>query len=500
MQEYWSEIEGHRKLIGEPDEKTESSESLTLIYLRKKEELAPLQSAFMGNFLMMFGSSLEYWLQDIASGDDNNLSLDLIGFEKGLLKKWCDDLPPGADCKLVLNISKAELTKQVFGAVEGPMIFYFYSEGFLETFPKDLATIERDWYRPREKLFILLGDCNCIFVGDILHVFGGVTVDSIRKFVYAPLSDFQKAKLIQRLESRATETHWQNGPRFLLPEYLKFQDRTDPKETILKPKFNKHFMDLTIASIANYTHAEGQGLVSLFEGQKRVEVKSTAAVTVSDDVCDTWFKIYEWIYKDHTHDKLAIARNLITLQPYDRGTLNYSVITSNPDLLLESAPDLYDKFIGDSIKNYFDKLKEASTYVQSKVDSLGQQVSALVDTFIKNLLATAGFIIGTVLSKLIDPNLLRVYPLLVSAFLVYMAVILFVYYPLAWWSYHLTCSEYDHSLKLYKRSFTESDLQKFVGTAFKRRKIYFWCAFGLTALVHVALLVTGYRLLRMKPF
>jgi hypothetical protein len=502
VKEYWQELEKHREFLGQPDERTEGPDNLTLIYRRKKEDLdlALERVPFPASFLELFGDSLSYLLEDVASGDDNNLKLDLPGFRKGFLDEWLKSLSAGAECRLVLIISKNKLIGQVFNAIAGNMLLYFYSESILEILDKDLQSLEQAWFKPGQKFFLLLGDRECTFVGPVLHVFGGATTSVIRGLVYDSLLDAQRSKLITRLQTRSAETRWQDGTRFLLPEYLNFQDKTAKPETRLKPRFNKHLLALTIASIANYTHSEGTSLISLFEGQKRVEVKIAHGATMSDEVCNAWFKIYDWTYTDHTRDKLAIIRNLVTLQPYDSATHNYAMLTSSPDAILQSAPDLYDKFIGDSIKQYFDKLKDASTYVQSKIDSVGQQVTGLVDTFTKNLLATAGFLIGTVLSKLIDPNLSKIYPLLVKAFLVYMGVILLVYYPLAFYSYRLTCREYNHSLSLYKRSFTESDLQRFVGRAFFRRRIYFWVAFVATALVHIALIVSGYYLLRLNQF
>jgi hypothetical protein len=317
-------------------------------------------------------------------------------------------------------------------------------------------------------------------------------VDTIRPFVQESLPDDKKEKLKTRLNTRASETHWQNATQFILPEHLKIKDRTVGGDKVFKPKLNKHFLDLTIASLANYTRSEGAALVLLVEGQKRLEVGPNQIFAVNDAVCSDWFAIYDWTYEDHTRDKMSIIRNLVTLQPYTPEDQNYGVITSNVDTLAKSAKDHYEKFVGESIKTYFDKLKEATTYVQSKVDSVGQQVNGLVDTFTKNLLAIAGFVIGTVLVKLIDPSLARIYPLIALAFVVYMGVILIVYYPLTLGSYLLTAKEYDHSLLLYKRSFTEEDVKTFIGSSFKRRKIHFWIAFVATALVHILLLAAAY--------
>ncbi|MGH9880260.1 MAG: hypothetical protein ACRD6N_02395, partial [Pyrinomonadaceae bacterium] len=398
MKAYWEQLEAHRKLVGSANETHEGPDNLTLVFLRKKEQLTPLQTPSLGDFLQLFGNSLDYVLVDVASGNDNNLKLDRAGFEKGLLKQWSDGLPANAECKLVVNIAKNRLLKEVFGDVQGKILLYFHSQEALKILAEDLVTIENEWFSPGEKLFLVLGDCDCNLVGDILHVFGGVAVDTIRTSVYEPLSDAQTEKLVKRLNTRAAQTHWQNGTRFLLPEYLKVKDRTVAEDRVFKPKINKHFLDLTIASMANYTRSESSGLVWLFEGQKRIEVGPIATVSVSDEVCDTWLEIYDWTYEDHTRDKLAIVRNLITLQPYSPETQNYGVITESAEPLKRSAKDHYDKFIGESIKEYFDKLKEATTYVQSKVAAVGQQVSGLVDTFTKNLLATAGFLLGTVLS------------------------------------------------------------------------------------------------------
>ena len=496
MREYWDQLEKHRQLVGNSNDWNERPDNLTVTYYRKKEDLSALFTPVLGQFLMTFGGSLTYLLQDTASGNDNNLELDQPKFEQGLLKKWIEELPPGAECKLVLVINKTMLRKQVFGEIDGKMVLYFRSDNALSVLAKNLVAIEKEWFAPGQKFFLVLGDIDCFLVGDILHVLGGVTIDTIRRFVYQPLADAAKDKLTAQLNTRAAETHWQNGTEFIVPEYLNFKDQTGKAEITLKAQLNKHFLDLIIASLANYTHSEPSGLVALFEGQKRVEIRSPTIVSIPDEVRATWFEIYDWTYEDHARDKLAIVRNLITLQPYSPETENYGVITSNANFLLSSAKDHYVKFIGDSIKAYFDKLKDATTYVQSKVDSVGQQVSGLVDTFTKNLLATAGFLIGTVLWKIVDPKLAAAYSVIVFAFVAYMILILAVYYPITWWSYHLTCKEYNHSLELYKRSFTESDVMTFIGNSFDKRRMHFWVAFGVTALIHVLLLTAacvGYK-------
>jgi hypothetical protein len=504
VREYAEDLERHRELLGNPSVQATTSETPRTLVFRhsvKKADLARVESGFLVKFLSAFAASIDYRLSETVGGADvNTLVLSLQAVQQGQFTQFVEDLPQDADCSVAFTIDKQSLLRQVFGTIRGKVLLYFYMGPVLQALGEDLLHIEQEWFEPGERLFLLLGEPKCLLEGEVLHILGGATVDTIRRFVYDPLSDTQKETLAARLNTRAAETHWQNATRFLLPEYLQFKDRTDPEDTAIKPRLNKHLLDLTIASLANFTHADGAGLNSLFEGQKRVEVRTVGTVTVSDEVRDAWFAIYDWTYESKTRDKLAIVRNLLTLQPYSPETFNYAMITSSGDLLLKSARDHYEKFIGESIKEYFDKLKEATTYIQSKVDSVGQQVAALADTLVKNLLATAGFVLGTVISKLLDPKLSAIYPLIVVAFLLYMVVILLVYYPLSWWSYHLTCKEYTHSVELYKRSFTQSDLETFVGDSFKRRKIFFWFAFLATALVHVALFAAGYTWHMLEPF
>lgn len=495
MREYAQGLKEYRTLVGEPGisaRLTEKDANLTLRHDLKKEDLGKIDSARLVSVLKLFGTSLKcYASQVVGSQELGAQALNPETLKAGLFTGFMNDLSAGADCRLVVVINKTDLINKAFGPVNGRLLMYFDSQRACQILDQDIVSLEQEWFLPSEKLFIILGEPHCILRGEILNIFGDVPEKTIRDFVRESLPDMKKGILNTRLNTRSRETHWQNGTRFLLPEYLSVHDEAEQKDQVFTPKLNKHFLDLTIASLANYTHTEGSALMSLFEGQKRFEVKADAAVPVPDGVCDTWFDIYDWTYDDRTADKLSIVRNLITLQPAGAATQNYAVMIANADQLLRSAKDHYERFVGESIKEYFDKLKEATTYVQSKVDSLGQQVSSLVDTFIKNLLATAGFLIGAVLWKIADARAAAAYPVIVFAFVAYIAVILVVYYPLTWWSYFLTTKEYNHSLGLYQRSFTTSDLNTFIGTAFTRRRIHFWEAFVLTALMHFVLLAAG---------
>lgn len=496
MKDYAESLKQYRTLVGEPRivaSINENDKDLVLRHDLQKEDLERIDVSALTAFLTLFGGSLDCKVSEMV-GDQpvNNLDLSPEAVAQGRFQKFIADLPAATHCRLRVTINKIQLLEAVFGKTTGTMLLYFDSTSILATLDEDLITIENSWFVPGEKVFLILGDQDCILVGDILHVFGGVSLETIRDFVQKPLQKSQKEKLETRLNTRASETHWQNATRFILPEHLSVQDRTVNSDKVFKPKLNKQLLDLTIASLANYTRPEGAALVSLFEGQKRLEVGPNRTFAVSDAICSDWFAIYDWTYEDHTRDKMSIVRNLVTLQPYTPMDQNYGVVTSSVNALVKSASDHYARFIGESIKTYFDKLKEATTYVQSRVDSVGQQVNGLVDNFTKNLLAIAGFVIGTVLAKLLDPNLARIYPLIAFAFVLYMSVILIVYYPLTFWSYVLTAKEYKHSLGLYKQSFTEDDVKKFIGDSFKRRKVHFWIAFLTTALVNVLLLGAAY--------
>jgi hypothetical protein len=505
VKEYAQGLKEYRTLVGEPvisARLTEKDAKLTLSHDLKKEDLGKIDSARLVSVLKIFGTTLKcYASQVVGSQQLGAQELNPETLEAGLFTGFMNDLSAGADCRLEVEIDKTKLINKAFGPDHGRLLMYFDSQRAHQILDQDLVSLEKEWFSQNEKLFIVLGEPYCILRGEILNIFGDVPEKIIREAVTEPLPDKNKDSLSTRLSTRARETHWQNGTKFLLSEYLRVHDEGDQKDQAFTPKLNKHFLDLTIASLANFTHTEESTLVSLFEGQKRFEVKADAAVPVPDEVCNTWFEIYDWTYDDRTADKLAIVRNLITLQTASALTQNYAVMISHADQLLRSAKDHYERFVGESIKQYFDKLKDATTYVQSKVDAIGQQVGNLIDTFIKNLLATAGFLIGTVLWKIADLKLVAAYPVIIFAFLAYMVVILVVYYPIMWWSYHLTSKEYDHSLELYNRSFTEADVDTFIGKSFDKRKIQFWVAFIVTVLIHVWLLIMAlvahrYRWLR----
>ena len=494
MKEYTESFKKYRSLVGEPTIVGKTNETEKNIGLRhdlRKEDLQKIDRQALCEFLTLFGSSLTCIVSEIVEDrtiDGLRLTPELV--KQGILE--LTEFPAGTQFRLRVIIDKSQLLESVFGNVAGTMLLYFDSTPILNILDTDLITIEGSWFKPGEKVFLILGDRDVILVGDILHILGNVSIETVRALVRESLPNDKKERYKTRLNIRAEETHWQNATQFILPEHLKTRDRTVNGDKVFKPKLNKHFLDLIIASLANYTRSEGVALVSLIEGQKRLEVGPNPTFAVSDAVCSYWYAIYNWTYNDRTRDKLSIIRNLVTLQPYTPENQNYGVITSNVDTLASSAMDHYDKFVGESIKKYFDKLKEATTYVQSKVDSVGQQVNGLVDTFTKNLLAIAGFVIGTVLAKLIDPNLARIFPFIAVAFVVFMSVVLIIYYPLTLWSYILTAKEYEHSLVLYRRSFTEEDVKTFIGSLFKRRKIHFWIAFAFTALVYILLLAAAY--------
>lgn len=494
MKEFAESLADYRQLAGEPDiklELTETDSQLVLSHKLHKENLAKIDRNRLRNFLDLFGVAVKCAVSRLVGREELG-SLELQPDTVEVLADFIADLADTDDCTLRVAIDKSALAKKAFGAFNGRLLMYFDHARALTVLDGDLVSLERQWFLQNQPVFIVISKPHCLLQGDILNVFGDTPVQTIRELVenYA-LSDAMKRKLDSRLSTRSRETHWHNGPQFLLPEYLNVSDNGKTPDQTFKPKINQHCMKLMMASLANYTHTENGELVSLFEGQKRFEVKGDTAVAVSNDACRNWFGSYDWIYEDRTSDKLAILRSLVTLQPQGTNTKNYAGILANADHFLRSAKDHYERFVDGSITKYFDKLKDATTYVQSKIDSVGQQVAAIVDTFIKNLLATAGFLVGTILWKIADARTAAAYPVILFAFLAYMAVILLVYYPLIWWSYHLTTSEYDHSLRLYQRSFTTADLEEFIGSAFDRRRRHFWLAFLSTLVMHVLLLAAG---------
>ncbi len=493
MKEHVDSLNDYLQMIGHPPVERTENGTLVIRHALTKVDLGNLDKARLGAFLTLFGDSVQCMVSRMVGTQSiDNLKLCATVLANGTFERYLADMPADGNYQLRTTIDKAVLLKSIFGAFEETILFYFDSTPLLTQLNSDLLTIENAWFSKRGKVFLLLGDRDLMLVGDVLHVFGRIPEQTIKHYVSQPLTVEEKQKHQGRLSIRAAETHWQNGPRLILPEHLRVRDETPGGDKLFKPGLNKHFLDLTIAGLANYTRPEGSGLIVLFEGQKRLEVGPNDGSPVSDEVCNGWFRIYDWAYENRTRDKLSIIRNLVTLQPYTSADKNLGVITSKVDMLSRSAQDHYVKFIGESIKEYFDKLKEAATYVQSKVDAVGQQVNGLVDVFTKNLLALAGFVIGTVLAKLIDQNLARIYPLIAVAFVIYMGVVLLVYYPLTLGSFILTSREYNHSLALYRRSFTEEDVNTFIGNSFRGRRVHFWIAYIATFLVHLLLLILAY--------
>jgi hypothetical protein len=501
MREYLDRVVGLRSLLGDGNTGTvsETQEVLRFYHTLSKSALAALRFEDINEFISGFPDGLTFSLQQgslESPTGDYEITLNMSADDYQEIVDYLDD---DISCTVSFTIDKRRLALATFGQLTGRWLFYFYERPFLEVLSGDILRIEREWIRDVEKLFVVIGQPFCLLNGWILHVFGGMSASEIRGHIEEPLTEDDQNLLKARLTTRMVEAPWQDGARILTPDYLSCIDEGDPKDTAIKPRLNKHLLDLILFSLANYTLRDPTGWTARFEGRKQLDIRVSSAGTVSDEVCNAWLDLYKWVYESRSRDKMAIVRNLLTLHPYDEQSGNYVLVTTHAKTMLTSSKHHFDQLVGESVEKYFDKLKEATSYLQGKVDAIGQQIAALVDTLVKTLLGTVGFAITTVLSKLLDPKSGPISQLVVGAFILYILATILAYYPVTLKAYQLNCRDYQRNETSARRIFSEADLKDFMGSSYRDRCSLFQWTFWGTLVVYVLLMWFGPRFLGSLP-
>jgi hypothetical protein len=457
-----------------------------------REQLSAVDAPTVAATLASLGHGARIELQEKGFGDDRHLTL-LHGMP---IEQRLEDYISTADLNSAFHaevlISKEALLTTSLPSAEDEIRWYFSPDTASEVAKTGLPGVQQAWFRPRVRTVLIINGlptrCHSPY---FMLLPGDWTVGDIRDALAAAVSEDDWKQLDERLSRRRTETNWQGAPAMLSPDVLHLvcEPPVAPQDD-LRGRLNKLCLDAVVGSLANYTEirqgpGEDPAWLARFEGQKRVEIITSGVDKVEDSVCDQWFDLYDRAYSSrYVTDMINIIRNLLTLQPVDRDNGNCSILLERGADIAESSRAHYERYVGESIEKYFAKVKETAAFFQSKVDAVSQQINGLIDAFLKNLLAIAGFLIGTLVAKVADKTQASAVPVLLWAFVVYIAVSSTIYYVVSWKTYRLTRMEYDDNMENARRFFTPEDQKRYIGEAFKRRESLFLGTFGVTVAVY----------------
>lgn len=462
-----------------------------------REKLSRLQSDKLQATLTEFGEFIQIGLERAYSETPTPVA------EYEDISDYLSDYSSDTTHTLTIRVDKAGLLRREFPIQNSRVVWLITPEHMTQEWTRNLIQIENIWFPDNSPLVLLVEKPGCQLSGEWISVLG-TDLDNglLKSYVEKQKNDEACTLLAERARQRSLETRWLSGAKRLLPEQLFCSPVADGTRypDIEEPLFKK-CMDLIVCSLANLTepnldsNMNPSSWLARFEGQKQVLVETGGLTRVDFDSCQIWFNLYRLVYNSSkVNEAMGILRNLLTLQPYDQATKNYSLLVDWGDELTKSVQSHYNKFIGSSVDQYFAKLKESSAFFQGKVDALGKQISDLIDAFLKNLLAVFGVVTGTVLVKSIDSTTQsqKLLPYLFISFTAYVFIVTLFYYLVSWKSFNLTKTEYDKNISVAKSFFTDEDLKKYIGTAFKERVSLFQITFWTTFSIYAILFLVGF--------
>jgi hypothetical protein len=453
-----------------------------------------LQEVLIENVLTTFVGSLK--LEIGAKDSESPVGI----YNREDVRDYIRDYDDSVEHAFFITLNKSQLLRHEFKMSNAKVIWHITAEATTQEFAQNLGALEARWFNECQRFIFIVDQSKCYLKGDWLSILGSDLDSDVLQSEVAEARTNEDCELItNRVKRRSLETRWLGGVRRLLPDHLFCVPQPSSERCAeIEGHLYKNCMDLIVCSVANVTepvNVEGrEGWIARFEGQKQVTVGTDGLNTVPYESCHIWFDLYCWVYgASKVNEAMGILRNLLTLQPYDQSTQNYSLLVSWGDELTKSVASHYTKFIGSSVEQYFAKLKESAGFFQGKVDALNKQVTDLIDAFMKNLLAVFGVVTGTLVVKALDTTAQSqgILPLLFLGFAIYVALVGGSYYIVTWKSYKLTRAEYEKNLDVARSFFTSEDLTKYVGTAFKERERLFINTFWSTAVIYLVMCLAG---------
>ena len=208
------------------------------------------------------------------------------------------------------------------------------------------------------------------------------------------LIDIGKNRLMT-LKACRDNAHFLNFSTYdLLPS--DFHIVTDYSNNPLTESFRKLETLLSLLYLSNFSSLNEKGCIISFTSLR--DIKEEILFTRLH-YNEEWYKIFAWSYADdHASDKLALVRNIVSLNCRYRDILD--IDTS----ILASIQSNYMIYLKSNVSQYLEARNKAGGYISSVILQISEHIDKLSMNFIHNIVTIFAFMLSVVLPKLITES------------------------------------------------------------------------------------------------
>lgn len=233
--------------------------------------------------------------------------------------------------------------------------------------------------------------------GDDYELFETASISVIKRGEVIPSIEFEKEKR-KRTDICGQHCQWTTKLPNLLPDDLHIIECKKGGE--LASLFKQACLLLSVCYVADFSSVEKSswkirisGFKTLITEGKKPKVSDLAHNEAS---VNQWFDIYDWCYTGgYTSDRLAIARNIISLNCYDNSLLKLNEST------LGAIKSNFRIFELDSVRQYIKVRKEVSNDLLALQDKINTIVDGFTGDFRKSVVGLGTFFLTLVVVRVV---------------------------------------------------------------------------------------------------
>jgi len=331
---------------------------------------------------------------------------------------------------------------------------------------------------------------------DHLLVIGGNldgAINSINNCVN-PDSTYQLGK--ETIVLRNNNCSWLHGTNYLTPQYFYFKPDQLATFEGLGKAFSLKILNLVVPFLASSTTTEESGYcIATILGYKAVKLNLGTCCNVDQEQVLKAYELFNWIYREsNTTDKLGIFRNIVSLYLTKDTDLNIDSFLEHINDISYSTRSSFDVYLKENVKLYFEQRKKIEDFIQGKIKEITDQISAVVGLMSKNLITTIGAILAAILTQVNKPssNLANI---AILSYMVFVALSTAYYSSFTMISVCQSIASYDHNIKYARKTLNDDDVTDLAGNFVRNKKIVFYCFWGVTLFISLALIGIGVFLL-----
>jgi len=431
------------------------------------------------------------------SGSDMVISLNTT---ESQIVEYIDE---SKDCgessfNVVISLAKVNLLDHILEEKPNsiqPIVFIYYDKFFDWVTKVSFEELEKT-FSPDCLNVIFIMEKEIMLSNDHLLVIGGNldgAINSINNCVN-PDSTYQLGK--ETIVLRNNNCSWLHGTNYLTPQYFYFKPDQLATFEGLGKAFSLKILNLVVPFLASSTTTEESGYcIATILGYKAVKLNLGTCCNVDQEQVLKAYELFNWIYREsNTTDKLGIFRNIVSLYLTKDTDLNIDSFLEHINDISYSTRSSFDVYLKENVKLYFEQRKKIEDFIQGKIKEITDQISAVVGLMSKNLITTIGAILAAILTQVNKPssNLANI---AILSYMVFVALSTAYYSSFTMISVCQSIASYDHNIKYARKTLNDDDVTDLAGNFVRNKKIVFYCFWGVTLFISLALIGIGVFLL-----